>query len=84
MISDETTFPLEAYKIEDVRYIVFRFQVSTDQKVGGPVALIETRMSPNQKSILSNGSILGTNLLLLLGPKLQGEGRLPQFKWAQT
>jgi hypothetical protein len=35
VISDETTFPLEAYKIEDVRYKVFRFQVSTDQKVGG-------------------------------------------------
>ena len=35
MISDETTFPLEACKIEDVRYKVFRFQVSTDQKVGG-------------------------------------------------
>ena len=35
MISDETTSPLEACKIEDVRYKVFRFQVSTDQKVGG-------------------------------------------------
>ena len=35
MISDETTPPLEACKIEDVRYIVFRFKVSTDQKVGG-------------------------------------------------
>ena len=33
MIFDETTFPLEACKIEDVRYKVFRFQVSTDQKV---------------------------------------------------
>jgi hypothetical protein len=35
MISNETTLSLEACKIEDVRYIVFRFQVSTDQKVGG-------------------------------------------------
>jgi hypothetical protein len=35
VISDETTLPLEACKIEDVRYTVFRFQVSTDQKVGG-------------------------------------------------
>ena len=35
MISDETPFALEACKIEDVRYKVFRFQVSTDQKVGG-------------------------------------------------
>ena len=35
MISDETPFPPEAYKIKDVRYKVFRFQVSTDQKVGG-------------------------------------------------
>jgi len=30
VISDETTFPPEACKIEDVSYIVFRFQVSTD------------------------------------------------------
>ena len=35
MISDETPFPIEPCKIEDVRYKVFRFQVSTDQKVGG-------------------------------------------------
>jgi hypothetical protein len=35
VISDETPFPIEPCKIEDVRYIVFRFQVSTDQKVGG-------------------------------------------------
>jgi len=35
VISDETPFALEACKIGDVRYKVFRFQVSTDQKVGG-------------------------------------------------
>jgi len=35
VISDETPFPIEPCKIEDVRYKVFRFQVSTDQKVGG-------------------------------------------------
>ena len=35
MISYGTPFPPEACKIEDVRYKVLRFQVSTDQKVGG-------------------------------------------------
>jgi len=45
VISDETPFPIEPCKIEDVRYKVFRFQVSTDQKVGGS--------SPSKRTICS-------------------------------
>jgi hypothetical protein len=50
VISDETIFLLEACKIGDVRYKVFRFQVSTDQKVGGssPPSALEISVSCDQ------------------------------------
>lgn len=48
MITDETPFPREACKIEDVRYIVFRFQVSTDKKVGG--------LRPSKRTLYSKSS----------------------------
>jgi len=43
MISEETRFHQRAQKIEDVRYTVFRFQVSTNQKVGGSSPSKRTR-----------------------------------------
>jgi len=54
VISDETPFPIEPCKIEDVRYIVFRFQVSTDQKVGGSSPSKRTSVEAEPGSLLEN------------------------------
>ena len=66
MISDETPFPIEPCKIEDVRYIVFRFQVSTDQKVGGS--------SPSKRTCLIAELIGSSNSVYRLSSQTNKNG----------